>query len=251
MEHQPEPTADKEPAPATTDEPSPRAIPPAPPWSVIDHPPPWDFTPLALSSSSFPPGPPWSSVAPAPLQPSGSPPAPWTSEPSSPLRPPDTPRRPGLSALRLRPGLLSHLLCHRKSAPWSRQPFLHHGSSLHRLHRGQSPWLGSGASPIFSCSGSTLAPPSVIITLTLSSIRSSLAPPSVITSLDSVCCPPPGHPATSRTSSCLSVPALRHLLSPPSLRREVAPSGRGAICHTLLLFGLCFHRFHRLISFGH
>ncbi|KAI2650613.1 FMRFamide-related peptides type HF-4 [Labeo rohita] len=61
------------------------------------------------------------------------------------LGPPDPRCRPGSSALRLRLGLLRQRLRLRRSAPWSRQPFLHHGSSLRRLHRGSSSWLRSGS----------------------------------------------------------------------------------------------------------
>ncbi len=52
------------------------------------------------------------------------------------LGPPDPPRRPCSLALRLCLKLLLHLLRHCWSAPWSRQPFLLHGSSLRRLHHG-------------------------------------------------------------------------------------------------------------------
>ncbi len=93
------------------------------------------------------------SVALAPPLPSWSLPAPQSPEASVCLGPPDPPCRPGSSALCLRPGLLSHPLRRRRSAPWSRQPFLHHVSSLHRLHRRSSSWLGSGTSPVSSCSG--------------------------------------------------------------------------------------------------
>ncbi len=59
------------------------------------------------------------------------------------LGPPDPPCRLGSSALRLRLGLLRHLLRRRWLAPWSSQPFLHHGSSLCRLHRRSWLWPGS------------------------------------------------------------------------------------------------------------
>ncbi len=48
---------------------------------------------------------------------------------------------PGSSALRLRLRLLHHLLRRHWLAPWSRQPLLHHRSSLRRLHRGPQLWL--------------------------------------------------------------------------------------------------------------
>ncbi|KAI2646568.1 FMRFamide-related neuropeptide [Labeo rohita] len=72
------------------------------------------------------------------------------------LGPPDPRCRPGSSALRLRLGLYHHLLRLRRSAPWCRQPFLHHGSSLHRLHREVPSWLRSGShlappAPALSC----------------------------------------------------------------------------------------------------
>ncbi|KAL0170432.1 hypothetical protein M9458_035028, partial [Cirrhinus mrigala] len=66
------------------------------------------------------------------------------------LSPPDPPHHPGSSALRLRLRLRLLLLHHQRLAPWSRQPFLHHGSSLHRLHCGSPSWLWPG---------SRLAPP--------------------------------------------------------------------------------------------
>ncbi len=72
---------------------------------------------------------------------------------------PDLPHQPGSSSLHL--GLL-HLLCRRLSCPWSRQPFLHHGSSLRQLHsRSQSLWLRPG-SPLAppAPSPSWLIPPS-------------------------------------------------------------------------------------------
>ncbi|XP_042568427.1 uncharacterized protein LOC122135046 [Cyprinus carpio] len=48
----------------------------------------------------------------------------------------------GSAALRLCPGVL---LCLRQSAHWSCQPFLHHGSSFHWLHRGPPSWLQPGS----------------------------------------------------------------------------------------------------------
>ncbi len=79
------------------------------------------------------------------------------------LGPPDPPHCPGSSALRLHLGLHLHLLRHRRSAPWSRQPFLHHISSLRWLHRGPPSWLRPGSrlvppapSPSCSLSGTSL-----------------------------------------------------------------------------------------------
>ncbi len=60
--------------------------------------------------------------------------------------PPDPLHPPGSLALRLRFGLLHHLLRRRWSAPWSRRQSLLHGSSLRRLHRGPSSWLWPGSS---------------------------------------------------------------------------------------------------------
>ncbi len=76
-----------------------------------------------------------------------------------------------------------------------------------------------------------------------------LAPPSIITTLDFVRWPPPGHPATSLTSSNQlfpsHVPSFVCLHSPPpslpfSLWWEVAPSGRGANWHTHRSFVVFF-----------
>lgn len=50
----------------------------------------------------------------------------------------------------LHPGLLQRL---RKSAPWCRPLFLHHGSSVQWLHLGPPTWLVSGPPPGSSCSG--------------------------------------------------------------------------------------------------
>ncbi len=79
------------------------------------------------------------------------------------LGPPDPRCRPGSSALRLHLGLLHHLLRRHRSAPWSRQPFLHHGSFLRRLHCGPPSWLWPGSrlappapSPSCLCPGSSL-----------------------------------------------------------------------------------------------
>ncbi|KAI2655748.1 Zinc finger CCCH domain-containing protein 13 [Labeo rohita] len=133
-------------------------VPSAPPWSVVDHPPPWDSTslaalhpsiPLALLGSSFPLALPWLSVA---LAPSDLHLCLGRRSHLLCLGPLDPLRHPGSFTLRLRlcSGLLSHLLHRCRSSPWSRQPFLHHGSSLCRLHRGSHSWLWPG---------SPLAPP--------------------------------------------------------------------------------------------
>ncbi len=63
----------------------------------------------------------------------------------STLAPPDPQHPPGSLALRLRLGLLHHLLRHRWSAPWSRRPFLLHGFSLRQLYLGPSSWLWPGS----------------------------------------------------------------------------------------------------------
>ncbi|KAI2649219.1 Filamentous hemagglutinin [Labeo rohita] len=71
-------------------------LPPASPWSVVDHLVPRDSTrpasphpsvPQAPSGSSIPPAPHWSSVTPAPLRPPGSMPPHWSPAPSAPPRP--------------------------------------------------------------------------------------------------------------------------------------------------------------------
>ncbi len=95
------------------------------------------------------------------------------------LGPPDPLHHPGSSALRLCLGLLLR----HWSAPWSRQPFLHHGSSLCRLHRGLPSWLWPAGS---SCSKSLRSPPS---------IWSALAPPwTLFAVLHPGVCPPPEPP---------------------------------------------------------
>ncbi len=165
-------------------------VPPALPWSVVDHPPLWDYThpgsphlsiPLAPSGSTFPPAPPWYSVAPDPS---------------------------------LHLGCMSHLLGLGRILPVALSP----------LRTPPPPAPPPSVIPLeSSCHSSTMAPPSISSTvghlpsppapgssLAPPSVRSSLAPPSVITTLDSVCRPPPGHPATSWSSSCLSVPAFCH-----------------------------------------
>ncbi|KAI2664008.1 Cell surface glycoprotein 1 [Labeo rohita] len=138
---------------------------PAPPWSVIVPPSPQDSAPpaaprhsvpLAPKDSSLPPAQPPSSVAPAPLRTSGSPPLPWSPEPRAPPWPFGSSVSPWIFGSPSPPQLLRQWLRLRRSAPWSRQPFLHHGSSLRRLHRGSSSWLRSGSlsaspAPVPSC----------------------------------------------------------------------------------------------------
>ncbi len=87
---------------------------------------PWLVLPT-LSDSSFPPATPCSSVSPAPLRPSD--PRLCLGHQSHLLRlsPPYPPCLPGSSALHIHLGLQHHLLHHRRSAPWSHQPFLHNG----------------------------------------------------------------------------------------------------------------------------
>ncbi|KAI2659445.1 Titin [Labeo rohita] len=127
-------------------------VPPAPPWSVVVPPSPRDSTPPALPRRSIPPALLGSSLRhslhPLSLRLRRGPPdlRLRLGRQSLGLRlgPPDPRCRPGSSALRLCLGLLRQLLRLCRSAPWSRQPFLHHGSSLHRLHRGSS-WLRSGS----------------------------------------------------------------------------------------------------------
>ncbi len=148
----------------------------------------------------------------------------------------DPPHRPGSSALCLCLGLHHHLLdCHR-SAPWSRQPFLHHGSSL-RLHCGLPSWLRPGSclappapSPSCPLPGSSLHQLHPGLCLSSSSWVSVLRP-----NLLQLCLPaflpavPCHHP--------FSTPCVLLLIPPPSLPlslcHEVAPSRRGANCHTL------------------
>ncbi|KAI2657387.1 Opioid growth factor receptor [Labeo rohita] len=125
------------------------------PWSVVVPPSPQDSVPPAAPRHSVPPAPkdsslppaqPPSSVAPAPPRTSGSPDLRLRLGRQSlglRLGPPDPRCRPGSSALRL--GLLRQRLRLHRSAPWSRQPFLHHGSSLRRLHRGSLSCLRSGS----------------------------------------------------------------------------------------------------------
>ncbi len=96
------------------------------------------FVPLAPSGSFIPSAPPISSVSPAPPRPPRStPPRRSRWHHLLHLGPPDPPRPPCSSALRLS---LGHLLRYRWSAPWSRQPFLLHCSSLRWLYCGPSLW---------------------------------------------------------------------------------------------------------------
>ncbi|KAL0204466.1 hypothetical protein M9458_002484, partial [Cirrhinus mrigala] len=95
-------------SPASHRSPHGSLVPPAPPWSVVDHLTPRDSTPLAS---------PHRSVAKAPPRSSASP---W---------------------LCGCPGILFHRLRLRQLAPWCRLPSLHHGSSLRRLHRSSLSWL--------------------------------------------------------------------------------------------------------------
>ncbi len=133
VEHKPEPTTDGEPEPAATDEPSPESAVRC--WGSPRSQSPWCQTRCESRLQSSPQGrASWREAPPT---------APWLR-----LGPPDPQCRPGSSALRL--GLLHHLLRRRRSAPWSHQPFLHHGSSLRRLHHGLPSWLWPG---------SRLAPP--------------------------------------------------------------------------------------------
>ncbi|KAI2661132.1 Cell surface glycoprotein 1 [Labeo rohita] len=101
-----------------------------------------------LEDPSSPPPASESRTPPQPSDPAAPPRLSVPSSPSSPVGPPAPPGSlplPGSLALRLRLGLLHQRLRLRRSAPWSRQPFLHHGSSLRRLHRGSTSWLRSGS----------------------------------------------------------------------------------------------------------
>ncbi len=119
------------PPPTSEDLTPPRLVdPPAPPWLLTPSSPPWPICPLALPGSFIPSAPPQSSVAPVPLRPSGFPSPPRSRRNLLHLGPPDPPRRSCSSALRIHLGLLLHLLHRCWSAPWSRQLFNLHGSSL-------------------------------------------------------------------------------------------------------------------------
>ncbi len=213
-------------------------VPPAPPWSVVEHPSHHDYTslavprpsvPLAPSGSSFPSAPPWSSVAPATPRPSGSTPLPRSPEPPVP------PWSSRSSSLPWLFGSLSRALPPPAPlpsvSPLSCQPFLHHGSSLRRLHRGSLLWLWPG---------SHLAPPAPSLSgLLPGSFLCLISPGSSLHCLHhGLYLPaPPGCPSSSEASSlCCSHPYLPMLF----LRREDAPSGRGAICHASGLFVCVF-----------
>ncbi len=167
------------------------------------------------------------------------------------LGPPDPRCRPGSSALRLHLGLLHHLLRRHRSAPWSRQPFLHHGSFLRRLHCGPPSWLWPGSAWLLLLQVppvSVLAPRSVWSAL--AHTVSSLAPSSSFTTLDSVYRPPPGHPATSwifsnhlfhPTSTPLSsseVP-LRYSLFLCGARSRLLGGGRSVTPQDCFSFRMC------------
>ncbi len=144
------------PPPSPIDPPAPPGslVPPAPPWSGVDPPSPQDSSPLAAPRRSVPPAPLGSFLPSAPPGSSvvrlrcGSPELRLRLGCQSPRLhpgPPDPRHPPGSLALRLRLGLLHHLLRHRWSAPLCRRPSLLHGSSLRRLHRGPSSWLWPGS----------------------------------------------------------------------------------------------------------
>ncbi len=114
-----------------------------------------------------------------------------------------------------------------QSAPWSHQPFLHHGSSLRQLQRGPPSWLWSG-----SC----LAPPA-------------LAPACRLLGSSLWLLLPPSSPPWS--SACL--PSCLPFAAPSSsshtpfrppwfilLRCEITPSGKGEYCQGLKLYFCIF-----------
>ncbi len=229
-------------------------VPPAPPWSVIDHPPTQDSTPSL-----------WLCQAPLSLRLHLGPlslrlhcglldPRLRLSRRSHlrHLGPPNPPRRPGSLALRFRHGLHHHLLHHCQSDPWSRQPFLHHGSSLCQLHRGSPSWVRPGSCLALPApSPSCLLPGSSLHLICLGS--SCLRPGSSLHLLHHGHCSSSSSrcPSSSGTSPNHLFPSCFHsfvlLLSPPPshpllfLWCEVTSSGRGAICHTLWTFLFCFH----------
>ncbi len=127
--------------------------------------------------------------------------------------PPDTRHPPGSLALRLHLGLLLHLFRRRWLATWSRRPFLLHGSSLHRLHRGLSSWLWPG---------SYLAPP--------------VLAPSCCHPGFSLRRPPPGYPSSSWASS--QAPTYASLSC--CRRRVDMPSRRGVKCQVWTCLIMCF-----------
>ncbi|KAL0176623.1 hypothetical protein M9458_028953, partial [Cirrhinus mrigala] len=98
-------------------------VPPALPWSVVDPPLPQDSAPLAAPRCSVLPALLGASLHPSPPRL----PEPWPPDPLCCLE---------SAALRLRLKLHLHLLRRRLSVPWSRQPFLHPGSSLLLIHPG-------------------------------------------------------------------------------------------------------------------
>ncbi|KAI2650574.1 Streptococcal surface protein A [Labeo rohita] len=63
------------------------------------------------------------------------------------LGPPDPQSHPRSAAVHLHPGLLFLWLRLHQSAPCCHLPYLHHGSSFRRLHRGSLSWLVSGSPP--------------------------------------------------------------------------------------------------------
>ncbi len=116
-------------------------VPLALPWSAGDLPFSRDSSPLPAPHRCFPPAPLGSFLLSAPPRSSVTLAPPRISVSSLYLRlgrqspwlhpgPPDPRHPPGSLALRLHLGLLHHLLCRCWSAPWSRQPSLHHCSSL-------------------------------------------------------------------------------------------------------------------------
>ncbi|KAI2650157.1 Transcription elongation regulator 1 [Labeo rohita] len=161
-------------------------IPPALPWLVVNHPAPQDSTSLAPPCPSISPALSSSSL---PSRPSGSLPPPRSPEPSAPSS------HPGSSALRLCLRLLLHLLCCLRSAPWSRQPYLHYGSFLRRIHH----WSRSWSQP-----GSHLAPPWLLPPSGPPWLQ--LFPPSVVSTLESAILLPGVRPPPVPPPKFLSVP---------------------------------------------
>ncbi|KAI2646725.1 Endocytosis protein end4 [Labeo rohita] len=92
-------------------------VPPASPWSDINHPSPLDSTPPTWLHPSGPPALSGSSVAPAPPRPSGS---------TAPSRSPEPSVLPQPSRSSSSPWLLSRLLCLRQASalppPWCFPP---------------------------------------------------------------------------------------------------------------------------------
>ncbi len=165
------------PPPSTIDPPAPPGslIPPAPPWSSVDPPSPLDSSPLAAPRRSVPPAPLGSFLLPAPPWSSVALALPWISGS------PDL--RLGRQSPRLHPGPPDPRHPPGSLAPWSRRPYLLHGSSLRRLHRGPSSWLWPGSccappAPGPSClfPGLCLPAPSRVSVLLLSRLQSSHPP---------------------------------------------------------------------------